>query len=102
LGISGAVLHFTSAWYYVYPMAWQSSNTTLWVLSSLECIVIAWSLIWLAWRIWNTQPQRNVLKSSLLIRSSDTLNKRAEFRIGRRVDSGAPVYLPAHMLYYNV
>ena len=98
----GALLHFTSAWQFIYPDTWQSNSTMLWALSVLESLAISWGVIWVIWRVWNTLPQRNALRSKLRIRSSDALNNSAEFRIGRRVDTGQPVYLPANLLYYNL
>ncbi len=100
--VVAGLLRWTSAWTVAYPEAWQRTETSLAILSAAESTLIAWGVVWLGWRVWGARPHRNTLSSNLLIRSSDALNQRAEFRIGRRIDTGVPVYLPAHLLRYNV
>ncbi|MFC4296860.1 type IV secretory system conjugative DNA transfer family protein [Castellaniella hirudinis] len=103
--LSGAVvaafLRFTPAWRVVYPAAWLSSDTALTLLNIGESVLIAWGIVWLGLRVWLNRPLHPALPTRLLIRSSDGLNSKEAFRIGRRIDTGAPVYLPAALLPYN-
>ena len=102
IGIFMGLMHWTPLYMVVYPVRWLQSDYGIQILDFVEILFMAVAMTWVIGRYWTSLPRQNAIKSPVRIISSDGLNGKADFRVGRRIDTGQPVYLSANLLRHNL
>ncbi|MVW72880.1 type IV secretory system conjugative DNA transfer family protein [Bordetella sp. 15P40C-2] len=100
--IFACALRFTPLRFFIYPGIFFESEFLIYLINFLEALFIVGPLGWFAYRFLISRRPKNAIKSPVTIISSNGLNQKAEFCLGKRIDTGQRIYLPAKLLRYNL